>query len=187
MRKRDDEKERRIKEAVINLILQEGWNGASMSKIAKVADVSPSTVYVYFESKDDMLRVIYREYSEDVFTYLLNGIYPDMPTNEILASLIRGYYNYILENPEIFCFVEQFSGCPALVNSCEGKFGLLRIYELIDKLRLSGSIRNYDNEVLNAAIFYPVKAIAFDSIKQPDEKNRLLNQLIDLVGNAILI
>ena len=186
MRRRDDDKERRIKEAVIQLILEEGWNGTSISKIARLAEVSPATVYVYFDSKEDMLQDIYREYSEDVYSYLLNGVRPGMQPDEMLSALIRGYYRYILENPEAFCFIEQFSGCPALSNSCSGKTGACRIYELIGELRSEGVIRDYDNEVLFAAIFYPVKAIAADSRRTGEERERLLTELIDLIEHAIL-
>lgn len=186
MRRRDDDKERRIKEAVVQLILEEGWNGASISKIARLAEVSPSTVYVYYDSKEEMLQDIYREYSEDVFDFLLRGIRPGMRPEQILDALIRGYYRYILENPEIFCFVEQFSGCPALANGCTGKTGACRIYEVIDGLRRAGVIRDYDGEVLFAAIFYPVKAIAADSRRTAAEKERLLDELTDLMEHALL-
>ena len=47
MRKKDDEKEQRIKEAVASLMLEEGWSGTSISKIARKAEVSPATVYTY--------------------------------------------------------------------------------------------------------------------------------------------
>jgi AcrR family transcriptional regulator len=187
MRRRDDDKERRIKEAVIQLILTEGWNGTSISKIARLAEVSPATVYVYFDSKEDMLQDIYREYSEDVYGYLLSGIRPGMRPDEMLDVLIRGYYRYILENPEAFCFVEQFSGCPALANSCSGKTGVCRIYSLIEQLREAGCIRDYDSEVLFAAIFYPVKAIAADSRRSPEDKEKLLTELIDLAEHAVLL
>ena len=49
MRRRDDEKERRIKDAVIELMLEEGFHGTSISKIARKAEVSPATVYIYYE------------------------------------------------------------------------------------------------------------------------------------------
>ena len=39
MRKKDDEKEQRIKEAVASLMLEEGWSGTSISKIARKAEV----------------------------------------------------------------------------------------------------------------------------------------------------
>jgi AcrR family transcriptional regulator len=187
MRRRDDDKERRIKEAVVRLILEEGWNGASISKIARLASVSPATVYVYFDSKEDMLQEVYREYSEDVYGYLLSGVRPGMQPDEILAALVRGYYRYILENPEVFCFVEQFSGCPSLAGSCSGKTGVCRIYGLIEDLRQAGVIRDYDGEVLFASIFYPVKAIAADRRHSPEEKERLLDELTDLLERAILI
>ena len=43
----------------------------SISKIARKAEVSPATVYIYYESKEDMLQNIYLEYSEEVYDYLL--------------------------------------------------------------------------------------------------------------------
>lgn len=62
MRLRDEDKQRRIKEAMVNLILREGIDGTSMSKIAKEAGVSAATIYVYYESKEEMLAEVFREY-----------------------------------------------------------------------------------------------------------------------------
>ena len=50
MRRKDDEKQRCIKNAVVQLILEEGFQGASVSKIAKSAGVSPATVYIYYDT-----------------------------------------------------------------------------------------------------------------------------------------
>lgn len=186
MRRRDDEKEKRIKEALVQLILEEGWNGASMSKIAKTAGVSPSTVYVYFDSKEDMLQCTYREYSEDVYDCLMNDVSDDMGPGEILEELIRGYYQYILDHPEIFCFVEQFSGSPALASCCQGKQRVCDIEAVIEKLREAGQIQDYSNDVLYAAIFYPVKAIATNNHRTEKERDHLLDELIEFDKYAIL-
>ena len=93
MRKKDDEKERNIKEAVIKLILEEGFHGASISKIAKLAGVSPATVYIYYENKENMLQNIYNEYSEDIFDYLLSCVDLKMNGQQLIEILIRSYYN----------------------------------------------------------------------------------------------
>ena len=58
MRRKDDEKEQRIRHAVIELMLQEGFNGTSIAKIARLAGVSPATVYIYYENKEEMLQDI---------------------------------------------------------------------------------------------------------------------------------
>ena len=73
MRKRDDEKEKSIKAAVVKLTLEEGFHGTSISKIAKAAGVSPATVYTYFDSKEIMLQVIYREYGLTVENVLVRA------------------------------------------------------------------------------------------------------------------
>ena len=63
MRIRDCSKQQRIKEAMVRLILREGIDGTSVSKIAKEAGVSPATIYVYYNSKEEMLAEVFREYS----------------------------------------------------------------------------------------------------------------------------
>ena len=89
MRRKDDEKEQRIRHAVIELMLQEGFNGTSIAKIARLAGVSPATVYIYYENKEEMLQDIYLEYSEEVFDYLLKGIDRNMSSAQMIETLIR--------------------------------------------------------------------------------------------------
>ena len=89
MRKKDEEKVQRIKEAVASLMMEEGWSGTSISKIARKAEVSPATVYTYFDSKEDMLQCIYMEYSEHVFSYLTRQVEPEMDGAQIIETLMR--------------------------------------------------------------------------------------------------
>ena len=187
MRKKDDEKERSIKEAVIKLILEEGFHGASISKIAKMAGVSPATVYIYYENKENMLQNIYNEYSEDIFDYLLSCVDLKMDGQQLIEILIRSYYNYIIQNKEIFSFVEQFSNCPSLVNSCSGKKGVCHIYSLIEDMKKKQIIKNYRYDNLLAIIFYPVKAIAADNHKSEAERADLLKEMIIIIQDAVLI
>ena len=187
MRRKDDDKERCIKEAVIELILQEGFHGASISKIAKMAGVSPATVYIYFESKEDMLQDIYSEYSEDIFNYLLDKVNRSMEGPQVIELLVRNYYNYILEHREVFSFVEQFSNCPSLANSCSGKKGICNIYSLIAEMKENRIIKNYNNDNLVAIIFYPVKAIAIDNHKSEGERGDLLQEMIKIIQDAVLL
>ncbi len=187
MRKKDDEKERSIKEAVIKLILEEGFHGASISKIAKMAGVSPATVYIYFENKENMLQNIYYEYSEEIFEYLLCHVDITMSGQQLIEALIRSYYNYIMEHKEIFSFVEQFSNCPSLSCSCSGKKGICHIYSLMEEMKKRQMIKDYGDDNLMAIMFYPVKAIAVDYHKSESEKADLLREMIIIIQEALLI
>ncbi|MBP1736866.1 MAG: transcriptional regulator, TetR family [Oscillospiraceae bacterium] len=187
MRKRDDEKERNIKDAVIKLILQEGFQGTSIAKIARMAGVSPATVYIYFDSKEDMLQNIYYEYSDEIFEYLLDQIDRQMEGRQIIEMLIRGYYDYILGHKEIFSFVEQFSNCPSLSSRCTGKSQICHIYHLLEEMKRGQVIRNYNDDNVMALMFYPVKAIAMDNYKNEAERDRSLQELIQIVQQALLL
>lgn len=187
MRRRDDEKEKSIKEAVIKLILEEGFHGTSISKIAKVAGVSPATVYIYFENKEVMLQDIYNEYAEEIFDYLLDSINREMQGQQLIETLITSYYNYICGNQEIFSFVEQFSSCPSLANRCTGNQGVCRVNDLIVEMKAKQVIKNYNNDNLMAIMFYPVKSIAVDHCKSESEKAELLRELIYIIQDTLLL
>lgn len=55
------EKRERILNAAIGVFAERGFHDCRVSDIARAADVSHGLVYHYFESKDDVLRSIYRD------------------------------------------------------------------------------------------------------------------------------
>ena len=187
MRKKDDVKEKSIKEAVIKLILQEGFHGTSISKIAKAAGVSPATVYIYYENKEIMLQDIYREYSEDIFDYLLSKVKNSMDGEQVIEVLARGYYTYIRENGEIFHFVDQFSSCPALANQCSTQKGINNLNNLLVKMKAERVFKDFRNDNLVAIIFHPVKYIAINKCIEEDEQAKLLKELIGIIQNALIL
>jgi hypothetical protein len=185
MRWKDDRKERRIKEAVIKLMLKEGFDGTSISKIAKAAGVSPATIYIYFESKEEMLSAIYKEYSEEIFGYLLEKISPDLRGEEVIATLMRNYYFYMIEHREVYSFIEQSSTCPVFAGCYSEQKSVCQIFSLIAKLKKDGCIKNYSDESLWAVIFYPVKALAGFQYNN-SKRMMLLDELILMVQEALL-
>ncbi|MFV0464986.1 MAG: TetR/AcrR family transcriptional regulator [Lachnospiraceae bacterium] len=187
MRRKDDEKQKNIKHAVIKLILEEGFHGTSISKIAKEANVSPATVYTYFSNKEEMLQDIYIEYTEEIYTCLVHTTQQDLSGKRRLESIIRNYYNYILENHDAFSFVEQFSSCPSLAGSCSEEYVLYRFYNLIDALKKEHIVKGFSDDSLIKIIFYPVKAIALDYRKNNREKEMQLIEMIQIIQSAILV
>ncbi len=186
MRRKDDRKQQNIKQAVIKLILAEGFQGASISKIAKEAGVSPATVYIYYDNKDAMLLDIYREYYDEVYTYLDNQVKQEMTGEQFIESLIRAYYQYIMEYDEIFHFVEQFSSCPALNCRCKATQASSRLGFLLDDYKRKQIIKNVDNVSINAIMFNPVKSIANRYQTQSSEADTMLDDLIKMIQDALL-
>jgi AcrR family transcriptional regulator len=57
----NDEKMRQILEGARRVFLADGFDGASMNDIARVAAVSKGTLYVYFQSKQALFEALIRE------------------------------------------------------------------------------------------------------------------------------
>ena len=57
----DSAKRRQILEGARRVFLADGFDGASMNDIARVAGVSKGTLYVYFNSKEELFEAMIRE------------------------------------------------------------------------------------------------------------------------------
>jgi len=186
MRKKDDEKQNNIKKAVVQIILEQGMHGASISKIAKSAGVSPATVYIYYENKDEMLRDIYNEYAENIFSHLLHQLSSSMSGEDFIDILIREYYDYITHNEEIYHFVEQFDFCPTLKRGCHSLSGPDKLDEMLIQYINHGIINNYDTKNIWGMLFYPVKAIANKPCAYQKSPEEQLDEMIMIIQKALL-
>ena len=59
MRVKDELKQDALFKATIKLVNEIGFVASSVSKIAREADVSPATIYVYYKNKEDLLVSTY--------------------------------------------------------------------------------------------------------------------------------
>ncbi|RCR70434.1 TetR/AcrR family transcriptional regulator [Larkinella punicea] len=112
MRLRDETKERTIREKAIEMIVREGFDGLSMQKLAKAAGVSPATIYIYFQDREDLIRQIYFEESTRMSDITLNGFDPDMPFEEGLRVQWKNRITYCLQHPMRMHFMEQMRHSP---------------------------------------------------------------------------
>ena len=186
MRNKDFDKQNRIKEAMIQLILREGIDGTSMSKIAKEAGVSPATIYVYYESKEDMLSEVFQEYAKKSYDYLMERIRPTMDAKELIEAIIKSYYSFSVEYKEIFSFVEQCSRCPTLSHSFSEKECSCNILDFIHKYQMRGSIQSFSDLNISAVLFAPVRFLALNRQWFEKDEDVLLDELVCMLQRILL-
>ena len=187
MRTKDLDKQQRIKEAMIRLILKEGIDGTSVSKIAKEAEVSPATIYVYYNSKEAMLQEVFREYSRESYSYLMRRLDASMDGSELINTIIRSYYDFTVENEEAFSFVEQCSRCPSLQESVSHEECACDIVDLIHTYQDRGEIRRYSDLNIGSVLFSPVKFLAMNRRILGDREEDYLEELIAMIQTMLLI
>lgn len=96
------------------LIVQHGFQDASIGKIAKEAGIPVGSVYTYFESKEALINEIYLtgklEMSEAIFQ-------PTPTVTDVREELNTYWHRAIafgLQEQEKFFFVEQFANSPLI-------------------------------------------------------------------------
>lgn len=187
MRTKDPDKQHRIKEALMQMILTEGIQGTSVSKIAKAAQVSPATIYVYYSNKEEMLAEVFREYSHQSYSFLMRRIRPQMSGEELIDSIVRGYFDYTLRHEDVFSFVEQCSRCPTLTEMvCEEECGC-DVFGIIHEYQNRGEIRRYSDDVMSALLFSPVRSLASEKRTADSDRTRALSELITALTELLII
>lgn len=112
MRLKDEQKLLRVKQACIDLTFEVGVEGISASKLAKKANVSSSSIYIYYENMTDMLQSINDEASDNFFQELATGFANGVTSQEKHLSLWKTAYTYCSKNYKEFMLLMRMS------NSC---------------------------------------------------------------------
>ena len=185
MRLKDQDKQQRIKEAMVRLILREGIDGTSVSKIAREAGVSPATIYVYYDSKEEMLAEVFREYSAAPYRYLMQRIRPEMDGRTLIETIVRGCYSFSREHEEIFSFVEQCSRCPTLSERVSEEECSCDILDLIHLYQARGVLRPFSDWSVGAVLFAPVRFLAMNHCEKASGEEQL-EELVRMLQELLL-
>lgn len=186
MRTKDLDKQRRIKDAMVSLILREGIDGASVSKIAKEAGVSPATIYVYYNSKEEMLAEVFRECARQPYQYIIRRLHDGMGGEELIETIVRGAYAFSTEHEEVFSFVEQCSRCPTLsAQVCEEDCSC-DILDLIHSYQNRGVMKRYSDWNMGAVLFAPVRFLAMNRNSPEPGGDPRLEELVRMLQALLL-
>ena len=79
MKEKVNDKYTALLQATLTLVNNHGFHDTPMSKIAKLAGVSPATIYLYFENKQDLINKLYLEVKASFCSYALQGYSSELP------------------------------------------------------------------------------------------------------------
>jgi AcrR family transcriptional regulator len=85
-------------------ILEYGAEKVSMRDIARKAELSKATLYLYFSSKDTLFREICDEAGNRFMEYLITRLNPALPGIEIIKLFWNGYLDVFGESDDMIVF-----------------------------------------------------------------------------------
>ena len=188
MRYKDNKKQFAIYNSVMEIACQQGFNQISMSKVAKAAGVSASTLYVYFENKEDMLIKVYQKTKQELTEQLFQEFADDISPRLALALYMRNLFYFIQKNGLQFSYQEQFERSPQFSTAfrsiaAESNAPLLSVFARAVREQV---IKDYPLALNNAYISEPILGLARAYRNQKIEVNeQMLQQAISMSWKAI--
>lgn len=107
MRVRDVNKVELVKQKAIELLVDVGFEGFTMSKLAKSCKVSVATLYIYYQDKDDLILKVGIEEVERMSMIMLENFDPECSFEEGLRQQWKNRAKCLLENPLSAQMIEQ--------------------------------------------------------------------------------
>lgn len=162
MRPKNLEKEAAIRSIALQIIAEEGLENLSMQKLAKAANISPRTIYIKYEHKEDLLiKLFIEEVLGNYEKAVLENFDPEMNFADGVKLLWLNAFRYFKDNKHAFTLMQYGKSSPLLNkayqqrNIKEGDYfaPILRFLELNTK---QGVIRSFPQEIQRALLFAPV-------------------------------
>lgn len=180
MRVRDENKEVAIREQAMEMIVKGGFESLSMQKLAKAANVSPATIYIYYKNKEDLLHSLFNKAQEKFAEYALRGFDPEASLEEGLWTQWKNRLRFIEDFPIYYRFFEQFRSSP-LINHKNVNMAYFResMMMFVKNAVKRGEINKMDPEIfwsMAYGTFYSLMKFHLQEKKMMTETFKLTDQ-----------
>jgi len=153
-----EEFRREILNAARELFIDDGYEKFSMRRLAEKIDYSPTTIYLYFKNKDDLLFAICEEVAEQFLTKLshIRSIQSE-PLEALRQAMLyliefafdnpNQYKVFFLTRPNVYGTQEEFMKRESMARN--SYFEFRRIVQVCIK---AGKLRRMDIDVLSQVL-----------------------------------
>lgn len=144
--------------ATLTLVNNHGFHNTPMSRIAKLAGVSPATIYLYFEHKQDLINCLYLEVKESFSARAFEGYDDTMSVKKGFELIWFNIANYKLGEIKESNFLSQCDNSPMIDESIrvEGLKHLQPLLDLWERGKKEGIIKPLSDYVLYSYTVYPL-------------------------------
>ncbi len=154
--KRRDQKKKDILKAALTLFMEYGIQKVAITEIAKKASVSQVTIYNYFDSKENLVRSVFKFYVDQVWEEQKELLERNLPFNEKITKIIFEKGTAANQISETFFqdFMKDYAMGQSYAEEIYEKEALPLLIKLFNEGREQGYI---DDAVSDEAILFYLK------------------------------
>lgn len=125
------DKRNALVKATIDLVNNNGFHATPMSKIAKMANVSPATIYLYFDNKQDLVNKVYLEVKTAYTHFAFATYHETMTVKEGFEVIWKGIADFKLKEVQKALFLSQCDNTP-VIDEPSRQEGIKHLQPLLD-------------------------------------------------------
>ena len=188
MSKNAEDKLNRIFDATLRLTGEVGIAGLKMSSIAKEASIASGTLYIYFESKEELLNALYVKLQKEGAS-AITGEINHLPINIQLYKMWRIALKSLVSNRMRMIFLEQFVVSPYISEANKDTDAAFINYldNLLNHGKSESLIKDIDNDMLISLIIGFVRNFSLHVVRNCNSHltEELIDESFSLCWNAI--
>jgi TetR/AcrR family transcriptional repressor of multidrug resistance operon len=193
MRPKNLEKEQAIRTVALDIIANEGLENLSMQKLAKAANVSPRTIYIKYENKEDFLvKLFINEVLEPYEQAVLKGFDETMDFAAGVKKIWINIFQYLRNNRPAFAIIQYSRSSPLLnkayqqQNIRQGQF-FAPIHRFIAANIKAGVIKNFPFDVYRAMLFPVLLELVSEYFDYTERPKQIITEKVLLECCAAVI
>lgn len=180
-------KKKKVRDKIVasatKLFAKQGYFCTSVNQIAKNAEIAVGTIYVYFDSKDEILIDLFLDYFKKLMEEIKNMFEKSNkePLEKLLDAL-RYMVNKFSEDIDMAkVFLVELRQSNKALNFIAPK--IQKDYEeliknLLDEAKGDGLLKeNIDTQVISISTFGLIETMLFDWLNRGYSKDKLINNL----------
>jgi len=193
MRPKNLAKEEAIRSIALQIISEEGLENLSMQKLAKAANISPRTIYIKYENKEDLLIKLFIE--EVLGKYekaILENFDPKVAFADGMKRLWLNTFHYLRNNKPAFSLIRHGKSSPLLnkafqeKNIQQGAF-FAPIHIFLRTNVQAGLIADLPHDVHRALLFSPIQDLVAEYFDHLDRPIQIITEEVILSSCEIVI
>ncbi|MCR6637598.1 MAG: TetR/AcrR family transcriptional regulator [Sporocytophaga sp.] len=184
MRPKDFEKEEAIRSIALRIIAEEGLENLSMQKLAKEANISPRTIYIKYENKEDLLiKLFIDEVLGNYEKAVLEGFEETMNFEEGVRKIWLNTFKYFKSNRQSYILMQYGKSSPLLNkafkerNINEGDF-FAPVHRFLKRNIKNGTIKSFPIGVLRALLFAPLLDLSNEYFEYKERPKQIITEKV---------
>ena len=147
--------------ATIKLVNNSGFHATPMSKVAKMANVSPATIYLYFENKQDLVNQTYLEVKTKYTDFVFKTYNENTSVKTGFELIWRRIAEFNINECEHSFFLSQCNNTP-IIDEHSREEGIRHLQPLLDlwkRGKEEGVIKPFSDYILYTYSINPLSSL----------------------------